>query len=190
MGRFYPPIARTLLPISTYIAVTEPLGDHIHQLLPTGAAIYDTRFAFDYYRPLPDTRLLWGGRISIKARDPHSVAKRLRRDMSKVFPSLSRVKIDYAWGGLMGYPTHKMPLLGRTDPRIWHINGFGGHGIAPTTAGGELIAQALLGDDEWMSRWSRYRPRYAGGLIGLLGAQCTYWALQLADGLKAFREGL
>jgi gamma-glutamylputrescine oxidase len=63
-------VDRAILPIATYVMVTEPLGPRLHDCLPTAAAVYDSRFAFDYYRPLPDTRLLWGGRISVRHRSP------------------------------------------------------------------------------------------------------------------------
>ncbi|KZC42910.1 UNVERIFIED_ORG: FAD-dependent oxidoreductase, partial [Rhodanobacter sp. FW104-R5] len=59
------PVDRAILPIATYVMVTEPLGRRLDECLHTRAAIYDSRFAFDYYRALPDTRLLWGGRISV-----------------------------------------------------------------------------------------------------------------------------
>ena len=192
MGQLYPAVSRAILPISTYIMVTEPLGaERISALMPKKAAIYDSRFAFDYYRPLPDTRLLWGGRISIKARDRGALIALLRRDMAKVFPELSsRVAVDYAWGGLMGYPIHKMPMIGRTHPSVWHVTGFGGHGVAPTTAGGELMARALTGDDEGISKLERYQPQFAWGALGLLGAQMTYWGLTFMDWLKERRSSL
>lgn len=64
-------------------------------------AVYDTRFAFDYYRPLQDTRILWRGRISVCDHDPDDIARLLRRDLVRVYPQLADVQVDYAWGGLM-----------------------------------------------------------------------------------------
>ncbi|NHZ84118.1 hypothetical protein F2P44_33415 [Massilia sp. CCM 8695] len=49
----------------------------------TSTAIYDTRFAFDYCRPLADTRLLWGGRISTLERCGATVAGLLYGDVLK-----------------------------------------------------------------------------------------------------------
>lgn len=196
MKKFYPTVARSLLPISTYVAVTEPLGEHLKALIPQQAAVYDTRFAFDYYRPLPDTRLLWGGRISIHARKPTALKRLLLRDMTKVFPELAKTNIEYAWGGLMGYPIHQMPLLGKTHSAIWHVTGFGGHGVAPTTAGGELIAAAIVAEEAGekentdIAKWTRFQPTYAGGTLGLGGVQLTYWAYQVLDWLRSQRDRL
>src|SRR5690606_20846347 len=81
-----PEVDAGVLPIATYVMVTEPLGPRLDEVLRTRAAIYDSRFAFDYYRPLPDTRLLWGGRISVFDRSPDAVRRLLRKDMLRVFP--------------------------------------------------------------------------------------------------------
>ena len=190
MQSFSTPVSKAMLPISTYIVVTEPLQQQLHEILSTSAAVYDTRFAFDYYRPLPDTRLLWGGRISTRARSAQALTAMLRRDMARVFPSLGEVNIDFAWGGLMGYTRHHMPLIGRTQRNIWHVTGFGGHGVAPTTAGGELIAQAIVGENDDWQRFEHYGPKFAGGPLGLVGAQLTYWALQGLDQYREWRDRL
>lgn len=185
INQFYEPVSRAILPISTYVMVTEPLGSEIDHWIPTDAAIYDTRFAFDYYRKLPDKRLLWGGRISIKQRDPNAVKQLLKKDLLKVFPALSKINIEYAWGGLMGYPIHKMPIIGQTQPNLWHVTGFGGHGVAPTTAGGELIARAIAQGNTDYKRLQRFNNRHALGPVGLIGSQFTYWAYQGLDWVKA-----
>lgn len=179
--RLWPRLGRAIQPIATYIATTEPLGDRIHALLPKGHAIYDTRFAFDYYRPLPDTRLLWGGRISIQARKPRAIEKVLRRDLTKVFPELGEVHFDHAWGGWMGYTRHQMPLLGQDPSGLWHATGFGGHGMAPTTLAGDVVAEAITGNRDRLQAFQRWQPVWAGGLAGRAWAQGTYWAYQLKD---------
>lgn len=72
-------VDRAVLPIATYVMVTEPLGARLATAVDTQAAVYDTRFAFDYYRALPDTRLLWGGRISVCHRSSQAVKRLLKR---------------------------------------------------------------------------------------------------------------
>lgn len=177
-----------VLPIATYVMVTEPLGDRMQDILRTRAAIYDSRFAFDYYRPLPDTRLLWGGRISVLDRSPRAVERLLRRDLLRVFPQLEGVRIDHAWSGLMSYARHEMPQVGRIEEGLWLAQAFGGHGVAPTTFAGELLACAIADGDE---RWREMRDY---GLVsalkpaGFLGAQLRYWWLQARDEWRALRE--
>ena len=178
-----------VLPIATYAMATEPLGDRLHEAMATRAAVYDTRFAFDYYRPMADTRLLWGGRISILERDPEAVARLLRRDLLAVFPQLEGVRIDHAWSGLMSYARHEMPHVGLVDDDLWLAQAFGGHGVAPTAFAGELLASAIAEGD------TRWRELCDYGLVsalkpaGLVAAQFRYWWLQGLDAWKDWREG-
>ena len=181
-------IDRGVMPIATYVMTTEPLGARLGEFLRTDAAVYDTRFAFDYYRPLPDTRLLWGGRISVLDRAPAALQRLLYRDMLKVFPGLDGVRIEHAWSGLMGYTRHEMPFVGEIEPGLWSVQGFGGHGVAPTAFGGEVIASALAeGDRGWedfraFGRVSAFKP------AGFVAAQLTYWWLELRDAWQDWRE--
>ncbi|WP_430389651.1 NAD(P)/FAD-dependent oxidoreductase [Dyella sp. 20L07] len=182
-------VDRAILPIATYVMVTEPLGDRLADCLLTRSAVYDTRFAFDYYRPLPDTRLLWGGRISIRNRSPRAVQRLLTHDLMRVFPQLRGVRVDYAWSGLMSYARHQMPQIGSSGDGLWWAQAFGGHGLAPTCAAGELLASALAeGDDRWQQfadygLTRTYRP------FGYLGAQASYWWQQSKDWFKTRLEG-
>lgn len=178
-----PKAQRAVLPIATYVVVSAPLGAEIDRLIPGNAAIYDTRFAFDYYRKLADTRLLWGGRISVSQANPSAIAHQLKRDIARVFPSLKDVQIDYAWSGLMSYARHQMVQITQSQPGLWVLQGFGGHGIAATTAMGEVLASALAINDLSWTEYNRYPLNYAGGSIGKAAAQLSYWGYQLRDAL-------
>ena len=184
LANLYPKIDSSVLPIATYVMVTEPLGNRMQEILQTKAAIYDTRFAFDYYRPLPDSRLLWGGRISVLDRSPEAVKTLLRRDLLKVFPKLANVKIDFAWSGLMSYARHEMPQIAALEKGLWCGQAFGGHGVAPTTFAGELLASAIAEDDKRWQGLSTYGLASALKPAGFVGAQLTYWWLQAKDSWK------
>jgi len=186
IGRLFAPLSRAIMPIATYVMTTEPLGERLHTAMRTRAAVYDTRFAFDYYRPLPDTRLLWGGRISIRDRSPAEVQRLLLRDLLRVYPQLQGVKVEHAWSGLMSYARHKMPQIGQLPDRgPWYAMGFGGHGVGPTTAAGEVLARALTGEAAVPAGLRHYGLPSTMGPLGLLAAQATYSWLQWRD---AWRE--
>ncbi|MCF7220509.1 NAD(P)/FAD-dependent oxidoreductase [Marilutibacter chinensis] len=179
-----------VLPIATYVMVTEPLGERLATAIRTPAAVYDTRFAFDYYRALPDTRLLWGGRISIHDRSPRAVERLLYRDMTRVFPQLGGIGVAHAWSGLMSYARHQMPQMGRIDDGLWLAQAFGGHGVAPTTHAGEVVASAIAeGDERWMA-FSHYGLVSAMKPAGFIGAQLGYWWAEARDAWKDWTEGL
>jgi gamma-glutamylputrescine oxidase len=182
-------VDRAILPIATYVMATEPLGARLQECLHTDAAVYDTRFAFDYYRPLKDSRLLWGGRISIRHRSAEAVKKLLMRDLLRVFPQLEGVKIDHAWSGLMSYARHQMPQLGTRGDGLWWMQAFGGHGTAPTCAAGELLASAIAQDDEGWREFAPFGLQSAWRPLGYLGAQAQYWWLEARDRWKAMLEG-
>ena len=182
--RLYPRLGGAALPIATYVMATEPLGERMQASVRTGAAVYDTRFAFDYYRPLADTRLLWGGRIAIRDRGPSQVARLLRRDMLKVYPQLAGTRVDYAWSGVMSYGRHRMPQVGRLPEGLWYGTGFGGHGVGPTTLAGELLAAALRGEGSKLARFNAWGLPHAGGPAGLFAAQLTYWYYELRDWMR------
>ncbi|WP_342116880.1 NAD(P)/FAD-dependent oxidoreductase [Pseudoduganella sp. OTU4001] len=182
--RLYPALAGAILPIATYVMVTEALGDRMPQALATDAAIYDTRFAFDYYRPLQDSRLLWGGRISIRSRSPEEVASLLYTDMLKVYPQLAGAKVDYAWSGLMSYGRHKMPQLGKLPNGVWYGMGFGGHGVGPTSLAGDVLSAALMGELSKVDQFAAWGLPTTGGPAGLLAAQLTYWYYELRDWMR------
>ncbi len=177
-----------VLPIATYVMVTEPLGARLDEAIRTRAAIYDSRFAFDYYRPLPDSRILWGGRISVRDRSPEAVKRLLYRDLMKVFPQLDGIGIDYAWSGLMSYARHQMPQIGRVDEGLWLAQAFGGHGVAPTTLAGEVLAAAIAEDDPRWREFGHYGLVSAMKPAGFLGAQLSYWWYQAQDAWKDRRE--
>lgn len=183
LGRLEPRLARAVLPIATYVMSTAA-DPRIAAAVNTDAAIYDSRFAFDYYRRISGPRLLWGGRISIRERAPAQVARLLKADLLKVYPQLAGVEIDHAWSGLMSYARHEMPQLGQLAPGFWYAQGFGGHGLAPTVVAGELLAAAIAQDDPGWREFSAFGLSPVFGRIGLLAAQWTYSWLQLRDRLR------
>ncbi|CAG4888132.1 Gamma-glutamylputrescine oxidoreductase [Paraburkholderia saeva] len=181
----YRRVERAVLPVATYVMATEPLGARLKEAIDCASAVYDTRFAFDYYRPLPDTRILWGGRISIRDREPEAIARLLRRDLLKVYPQLHDVRVDHAWGGLMSYARHKMPQIGQSADGVWYAVGFGGHGMAPTTVSGELLAAAISGERPVPEAFGNFGLTRTLGALGLAAAQLTYTTMQTRDALAA-----
>mgnify|MGYP002381575482 CR=1 FL=1 len=180
------PTGRALLPVATYVAVTEPLQEQ--SAIKTRSAISDTRRAGDYYRLINDNRILWGGRITTRISEPIRLAEEMRGDMTSSYPQLGRPRIDFAWGGLMGYALHKMPLIGRDHDGLWFATGFGGHGLNTTAMAGQLIANAIAGEQDDYRRFSVFAPQFAFGPLGRLGVQGSYWYMQARDRLDEARK--
>ncbi|NVK21532.1 MAG: FAD-binding oxidoreductase [Kangiellaceae bacterium] len=184
LGDIFKPISRSILPIATYVMATEPLGARLKDFINTNAAIYDTRFAFDYYRPLKDTRILWGGRIHANTNKPKNLDHLLKKDLLKVFPELEGIKVEYDWQGWMAYARHQMAQIGEIAPGVWYGIGFGGHGVAPTTAAGEILAEAISGKGDTYKQFQPWGLPWNGGVFGPAAAQLSYWWYQMKDWLK------
>lgn len=173
------------IPVQTYIMVTEPISEEDYAVsLNTPYAIYDSRFCSDYYRRLPEGRLLWGGRVGLFAH-PDNIAEAMTHDILKVYPQLKgKVKPAFAWSGLLSYAAHKMPMIGLLEEGLWYNTGYGGHGLCPTTAGGEVVAAAIAAGDQGYHAFDDFRLSFTGGKAGRYGAQMVYLWWKLRDHLN------
>jgi len=188
MNGVYPRLARAILPIATYVITTDPMAERLDKAISYFGAISDNRRAGDYYRRLPDKRLLWGGRITTRRSEPKLLAQMLKSDINKIYPQLGDFKISHAWSGLMGYAVHKMPIIGELESGLWAVTGFGGHGLSTTAMGGQLIASAISeGDDRWR-QFSSFGPVWAGGPFGRAAVQAIYWFMQGRDRIEEKRS--
>ena len=179
LGRkIHQPSGRAVLPVATYIGVTEPMSQ---QAISTHSAIVDTRRAGDYYRLVDEGRILWGGRITTRVSAPAHLAERMKGDMLSTYPQLGNPRMDYAWAGLMGYALHKMPLIGRDKEGQWFATAFGGHGLNTTAMAGLLLARAIADGDDSYRQFAPFAPQWAYGQLGRLGVQGSYWWMQARD---------
>jgi gamma-glutamylputrescine oxidase len=169
-------------PVQTYVMTTKPIDPELlRQSINTPHAIYDTRFCSDYYRILPGNRVLWGGRVGLWAH-PNDIAQTMLGDMLKIYPQLKgHVEPEVAWACKMCYAPHKMPQIGQLEPGYWYNTGFGGHGLCPTTAGGEVMAAAIAENDQTYTQFAPFGLSYAGGKLGRYAAQMVYLWWKLRD---------
>lgn len=181
-----PALRRALLPVVTYVIVTEPLGERLATAIRAPYAVFDDRMATGYYRPLAGGRLLWGGRVGLAERK-HDLAGLMRRDLAQVYPQLADVGIEHAWSGRMGFARHKMPMVRLLRPNLWVNTAYGGHGLNGTTMGGELVARAMLEGDRRFELLAPFAPQPVFGLLGRLVAQGIYWGHAARDALHAAR---
>lgn len=189
-GPLIPRLKRAILPIATYMMLTEAAPDLLAATIRTPAAVLDDRRASDYYRLVEGgQRLLWGGRITTRAADPQGVARELRRAMLDVYPQLAPLKTDLAWSGLMAYARHLMPQIGQMHPQVWHVTAFGGHGLNTTAMAGKILAEAILQQSDRIRLFAPWGLQHAGGPFGLVAAQLTYWYLQAQDHRREGRSG-
>jgi gamma-glutamylputrescine oxidase len=165
LGSLAPALARRILGVGTYIIATRPLeAEQARSLLPSGAAVADVNWILDYFRPSADRRILFGGRVSYSAFQPPHLAESMRRRMARIFPELSAVEVEYAWGGYLDITRSRAPDFGRLSPNVYYLQGFSGHGMSLTVLAGRLAAEAVAGTAERFDVFARLPHRdFPGG---------------------------
>lgn len=162
-----PMLAPRIMPVGTYIACSEPLGEaRANALVPSRSAVCDTDFVLDYFRTTDDHRMLYGGRVSYSTATPADLPESMRRRMVATFPQLAGVKVDYAWGGFVDITMNRAPDFGRLPqaPHVYYLQGFSGHGLALTGLAGRLVAEAMAGDAGRFDTFTRLKHRaFPGG---------------------------
>jgi glycine/D-amino acid oxidase-like deaminating enzyme len=192
LGALMPRLAATLLPVTTYVLVTAPLGPQLTELVRTRSAVSDTHRADNHYRIVGDDRLQWSGRMRAWQADPRWIARGLVADIRRNFPALGKVEIAHLWRGTLGRTVHRMPQIGEIERGVWLASGFGGHGINTSALGGELVARGIVDADQTWRLFAPYELVWAGGLLGRVVAQGIYWGTRpldrVAQELSRYRE--
>jgi gamma-glutamylputrescine oxidase len=169
-----PTLAPRIMPVGTYIACSEVLDPALaDSLIPSQAAACDTNFVLDYFRPTPDHRLLYGGRVSYSTLTPSNMAQRMRQRMVRTFPQLAGKRVEYAWGGFVDISMNRAPDFGRlpaaahgAPQNVYYLQGFSGHGLALSGLAGRLVAQAMAGEAARFDTFARLRHRaFPGGRV-------------------------
>ena len=140
---------RRVIPIGSYQIATEPLGaERVHELIPRGRNIVDSRRVVVYFRPSADgERIVFGGRAALAEKDPLVCVPRLRQMMQRILPQLKSVRVSHAWAGWVAYTFDTLPHLGRHDG-IYYCMGYCGQGVPLAPYFGKRIGQQMLGLEE------------------------------------------
>ena len=181
-------LKKYLLPIQTFICVTSPMPEILETYIPTRMALGDDRRAGNYFRRLPDGRLLWGMGVSaLNQQSVESIKQMGWKNIKAHFPNMivemkqNNIKFDYAWSGLMAYASHFMPYVGKLNERESILSGFGGHGMNTAPIAGKRMALFLNGDKNMLDPFLEIPRRNVFGLIGRLGAEFEYRRLRVID---------
>ena len=143
-----PSLRRRIIPIGSYIIASEPLPeDLVHELSPKGRAFFDTKNFLYYWHVSADRRMVFGGRASFMPTSIDHTASILWRGLLEVHPQLADYRIEYAWGGNVGFTFDRMPHVGRTKDGVTYAMGCCGTGVALMTYLGTRVGQWLAGGE-------------------------------------------
>jgi gamma-glutamylputrescine oxidase len=165
-GEIAPELAPYIGHVESFISATAPLPPDIAaQIIPSDMAVADTRHVLDYYRKSDDNRLLFAGREGYWSL-PSDIAAVVRPKMLKVYPQLRDVPTEYAWSGTVGITRTRMPHFGKLSTRVFFAHGYSGHGVALSSLGGKLMAEAAMGNSERFDVIARIpAQKFPGGTL-------------------------
>lgn len=153
-----PRLRNAVFPAGSYMLATEPLSDRqVQELLPADVAFCEQQIALNYFRLSPDKRLLFGGMCNYSGRRPADITAALRPRLAKIFPALADVGVDYHWGGDIAISINRIPQFGRIEDNTYYVQGYSGHGVAPTHLAGKMLADIVCGDSEQFDLFARVR---------------------------------
>jgi glycine/D-amino acid oxidase-like deaminating enzyme len=141
-----PSLRRRIIPIGSYIIASEPLPASLAlELSPKGRAFFDTKNFLYYWHVSADRRVIFGGRASFLPTSIDKTARILHRGLLEVHPQLADHRIEYAWGGNVGFTFDRMPHVGRTKDGVTYAMGCCGTGVALMTHLGTRVGEWLAG---------------------------------------------
>lgn len=184
-------LAARVLPVHSQIIVTEPLTEaQVSASLPSGDCMFDTRTLLFYYRRLPDNRILFGGRSAITGKEAGEPQHRqyLIDGLTRKFPALKGVGIDYWWGGWVAVSRNSLPFVYRV-PELSNVfwgGGYAGSGVSFSTHVGTQLAHMAAGQEfeTQASFLTREPERYPFSPFLRLGQRIAYRWLHAKDAAR------
>jgi gamma-glutamylputrescine oxidase len=156
-----------IMPVGNYIVATEPLPD-AQAVIPSNAAVSDTRFVVNYYRLSADGRLLFGGGERYTPSPPSDIPAFVRPHLEKTFPQMRGRRIDHAWGGLVSVTTSRLPHVGNHG-EVYFAHGYSGKGVILSTLAGKLLVEAMAGETARFDLFAGLNPMPFPGGAALRG---------------------
>ena len=137
------------LPMISAIVVTRPLTTGelaAHNWRTKDQAITSKRI-LNYYRLLPDNRLLFGGRghATGSEQGANRTFASLAGRLARLWPCWREIPIEYRWHGLICITMRLTPAIGRLDEdaSVLFAYGYHGNGINTATWCGKQLADGL-----------------------------------------------
>jgi glycine/D-amino acid oxidase-like deaminating enzyme len=184
-------LSETLLPVWRFAAVSEPLGERLHEVIAFRGSVMDSD-GIDHFRIVDGDRLMWASPETTWGAHPKRFASAIQRRINTVFPQLGKVAIADVFGGAVGTTVHGMPQVGQLRKGLWVASGFGRQGICTSAMAGLLVSRSILWGDERWRLFSPFELVWAGGptgrVAGHLIGKWTRGSSAAAGVLARYRE--
>lgn len=158
-------IEKKIFSLRSYIGATEPLAKE-SPILRGGESVDDSRFMVRYFRKSMDNRLLFGGVESYDNQYPANLEKRIRRQITEIYPQLHSINLTHHWGATVAITVERMPYVRQLFSRMTYCGGYSGHGVILAPFIGKLYAEWLTGKRERFASFQDLKiSSFPGGRI-------------------------
>jgi glycine/D-amino acid oxidase-like deaminating enzyme len=142
----WPGLRRSLVPLFSAIAATEPLPEAIVQeIMPSRSSLYEIGSVTVYYRFDTDNRLLMGGRSVQRDVTAPDALRYLTKYAVRLWPVLRDVRWTHGWSGRLAYTPDHYPHIHEPDDAVLVCLGYNGRGVAMSSAMGPELARRVIG---------------------------------------------
>jgi gamma-glutamylputrescine oxidase len=129
---------------------------------------------FQYWRQLPDGRLVLGGwrdmDFSSEVGTDETLHAKIQRQLDVVATGLcgGPIEVEYRWSGIMGFTPDRLPMVGAIPglDYMYICAGYSGHGLAMAFHCGKVVVDHVLGrTSEFSMLFSPERPGLDAPLV-------------------------
>lgn len=147
----------------SYILLTEPAPERLEGMNWTGGeCLRDLRPSLHYVRTTPDGRIAFGCAgmqpgfargIGLRFSYDERFLGKAVKDLRRMFPAFSDVRIEAGWGGPIDVAGLSLPFFGSSrSGNVHHGLGFTGNGVGPCHLGGQILASLAMHAEDGFSR--------------------------------------
>lgn len=145
-GDLLPNLRRSIVPVYSAIAASEPLSPQVAAtIVPGRAAVYEMGEVTVYYRMDRGNRLLMGGRSVQRDVGRPEDLRYLIDYAIRLWPALRDTRWTHGWSGQLAVTKDHYPHVHEPDESVLVCLGYNGRGVAMSSAMGPQLANRLIG---------------------------------------------
>ncbi|WP_144463548.1 NAD(P)/FAD-dependent oxidoreductase [Siminovitchia fortis] len=144
-GNLNKTLKKSVIPVESIMIATEPLTEELMQdLIPKNRAVSDSKNLLYYFRRTADNRMAFGGSgRAFGKKAQRMLFDNLREGMVTVFPQLKDARVEYRWGGKVGFTQDFLPYIGQLEDGTHFAFGYCGKGAAMAVMAGKVLAETI-----------------------------------------------
>jgi glycine/D-amino acid oxidase-like deaminating enzyme len=143
------PLEGAIIPTRAQMVATEPIPERLFD------CPHYSRHGFDYWQQREDGRILAGGFRDTSLATEFTTCEETTEEIQSALDGFVSdlvgwpVVVTHRWAGLFGLVPDFMPVVGPVpgEDGLWVAGGYSGHGMVLGFMCGELLANAILGEE-------------------------------------------